>query len=382
MTNFIALKGSFLDIFQRQQGKNPIIKEVDGLRFIAIMAVLISHFSMQISKQNGLDETFIYSTPFPTFLELCGYGVNIFFFISAFILAIPFIQYHLYNGEKVVLKNYYLRRLRRLELPYFLVLVVLLLFRIIIQHEFWKDELPHFLSSVFYSHNIVYGRRSTINPVAWTLEIEIQFYVLLPIILQLFRLKNNLQRRSLIIIILLLWNFIYKYNYSFFEAQHLRFSIVAYMPVFLTGILVADYYSSLKVKAFSKFWYLDIATIVGFYLVLYQSDEFVWYKQWLEYVGYLLLFIGVFKGKISNYLFTRKTTIAIGVMCYSIYLLHYSIIVFVAEKISKKLFTYQYYKDLVIQSIIIIPAVILICSIFYLLIEKPLARHQSQQNNF
>jgi len=263
-----------------------------------------------------------------------------------------------------------------------LVLVVLLLFRIIIQHEFWKDELPHFLSSVFYSHNIVYGRRSTINPVAWTLEIEIQFYVLLPIILQLFRLKNNSQRRSLIIIILLLWNFIYKYNYSFFEAHHLRFSIVAYMPVFLTGILVADYYSSLKVKAFSKFWYLDIATIVGFYLVLYQSDEFVWYKQWLEYLGYLLLFIGVFKGKISNYLFTRKATMAIGVMCYSIYLLHYSIIVFVAEKISKNLFTYQYYKDLAIQFIIIIPAVIVICGIFYLLIEKPLARHQSQQNNF
>ena len=40
--------------------------------------------------------------------------------------------------------------------------------------------LPHLLASLGYVHNIVYGVPSTINVVAWSLEIEVQFYILAP----------------------------------------------------------------------------------------------------------------------------------------------------------------------------------------------------------
>ena len=183
---FRAMK-NLIHRFLRAKNNQPIIKEIDGLRFIAIIAVLFSHFNLQIVRLSSLDENFTYSNPVPLFLELCGNGVSIFFCISAFILSIPFIRYYLYDGQKVELKKYYWRRVKRLEIPYLLVLTILLLFRIIVQGELWKTEMPHFFSSVFYSHNIIYGRRSTINPVAWTLEIEIQFYVLLPLIIQLFK---------------------------------------------------------------------------------------------------------------------------------------------------------------------------------------------------
>lgn len=326
---------------------------------------------MQMCKINGLNEDFIYTHPIPTFLELCGYGVNIFFFISAFILAIPFINAYLYNGQKVSLKNYYVRRMKRLEVPYILVLIILLLFRIIFQQQYWKSEMPHFFSSLFYSHNIIYGRRSTINPVAWTLEIEIQFYLLLPFLLKVFKITNTNKRRILLGASILIWNFIYKYNFHFFEVYHLRFSIIAYMPVFLTGILIADFYTA-STKNFSKNFLFDVGSLIGFYLILYQSDEFVWYKQWLEFVGYILLFAGMLKGTITNYIFTQKSFMALGVMCYSIYLLHYSIIAFLAEKITKPFWQNNYYQDFALQFFLIIPAVIIICSVFYLLVEKPL----------
>ncbi len=371
MNYFSLLKTSFLNIFQRQQGTITIIPEVDGLRSIAIIAVLISHFSMQMCKINGLNDDFIYTQPIPTFLELCGYGVNIFFFISAFILSIPFINYHLYGGEKVELKNYYLRRIKRLELPYILVLIVLLLFRILFQQQYWKDEMPHFFSSLFYSHNIIYGRRSTINPVAWTLEIEIQFYLLLPLLLKVLKITNTTKRRLFLTATILIWNFLYKYNFQFFEQHHLRFSVIAYMPVFLTGILLADFYAA-STKKYGKKFLFDVASLLGFYLILYQSEEFVWYKQWLEFVGYILLCIGMFKGIITNYIFTHKAIMALGIMCYSIYLLHYSIIVFLAEKLTKPFWQNNYYEDFALQFFFIIPSVIIICSMFYLLIEKPL----------
>jgi peptidoglycan/LPS O-acetylase OafA/YrhL len=101
---FMAMK-NFIHRFLRTENNQPIIQEIDGLRSIAIIAVLLSHFSLQIVRLSGLDENFTYGNPVPLFLELCGNGVSIFFCISAFILSIPFIKYYLYGEKKVDLKN-------------------------------------------------------------------------------------------------------------------------------------------------------------------------------------------------------------------------------------------------------------------------------------
>lgn len=363
---------NWVNLFIRQGDKQVIIKEIDGLRFIAIIAVVLSHFSLQIIKQSNLPVDFEYANGVALFLELGGYGVRIFFCISAFILSIQFIKYYLYNSEKVSLKKYYFKRLKRLEIPYLLVLIILLLFRIFVQGKFWKDEMPHFFSSVFYSHNIIYDRRSTINPVAWTLEIEIQFYLLLPFLMQIFLIKNFVKRRVLLVGCVLLFALLHSIFYHYITVAHLTYSIVPYLPIFLLGILFADIYLSNKILLESKFFLWDVLGIIGFLIILYFAGYASFYKYIIEMFGYVLLFTGIFKGRILNAIFTKKIWMAIGCMCYSIYLLHYALIAFIMQHITISIFKKGYYNNLVLQGIIVLPLVLFICSIFYLIIEKPL----------
>ncbi|MCU0322829.1 MAG: acyltransferase [Chitinophagaceae bacterium] len=364
--------------FLRPQNNQPIIQEIDGLRCIAIVAVVISHLNLQIIRLSNLPEDFVYSNSVALFIELCGNGVSIFFCISAFILSIPFIKYYLYNGEKVKLQQYYWKRVKRLEIPYLLVLIVLLLFRILVQGEFWKAEMPHFFSSFFYSHNIIYGRRSTINPVAWTLEIEIQFYILLPLIIQLFRIKTTIVRRLIIVCLLVASGIIYAANDAFFIDAHLQYSIIPYLSIFLLGILMADVYLSNQQVLNSKNFLFDIGGILAFLLIIYNAGASELHIQVLEYIGYVLFFVGVFKGKLLNQIFTQKWVMAIGCMCYSIYLLHYALLYFITEKLTAQLLVSSYYKNLLIQGIVVLPMVLIGCSIFYWVVEKPLMKRRAK----
>ena len=260
-------------------------------------------------------------------------------------------------------------------MPYLLVLVILLLFRIFFEGAFWKDEMPHFISSVFYSHNIIYDRRSTINPVAWTLEIEIQFYILLPFILKLFfSIKNFVRRRIVLITVILISVLMCVLFYPAIKAAHLEYSIVTYIPVFLLGILFADIYLSHHFLIKSKYFIWDFLGIAGYLMIIYFAGYAVFYKQLIELTGYLFLFTSVFKGKILNYIFTKQIIMAIGCMCYSIYLLHYALLAFITQKITVSFFQNNYYKDLLLQGIVVLPLVLIICSIFYLVVEKPFVK--------
>lgn len=370
---------NIINLFVRKGANLTIIKEIDGLRFIAITAVVLSHFNLQIIKLSTLPPDFEYSNKLALFLELGGYGVRIFFCISAFILSIQFIKYYLYHAEKVSVKAYYAKRLKRLEIPYLLVLTVLLLFRIFIEGEFWKDELPHFISSIFYSHNIIYDRRSTINPVAWTLEIEIQFYILLPLMMLLFYIKHSLKRRLTIASLILVFTCLYTAFHSLILEAHLQYSIVPYLPIFLLGILMADIYLSYNYLLTTKQFIWDVLGITGFVLILYFAGYPILYKQIIELLGYILLFVGVFKGSILNKIFTQKIVMAIGCMCYSIYLLHYALLAFIIPNITISIFQHSYYHNLIIQAIIVLPTVLFICSIFYLIIEKPLISNKKRE---
>jgi len=366
----LPMRAMFTKLLRKTNGR-PVIKEIDGLRGLAILAVLFSHFNLHLTKASGLDETFLYSQPVSRFLELCGNGVSIFFCISAFILSIPFIEQYLYNKPAVELKQYYLRRLTRLEAPYLLVLTALFLFQILLMSESFRESLPHYISSFFYSHNIVYGRRSTINPVAWTLEIEIQFYLLLPLLVKIFLIKRVVIRRCLMLILAIASGYLYARLDNFFIHAHLQYSVFTYLPVFLIGFLLADLYLAYQhlLRQTSFVW--DAAFITGFVLIIYCNGDTRFYMQLLEYMGYPMLFIGAFKGIFSNKIFTKNWIILIGGMCYSIYLLHYAILFFLIDHVTARWLTYNYYKDLLLQGIIVLPIILLISTVFYLLIEKP-----------
>jgi hypothetical protein len=92
----------FIDLFGRVTSQGMFIPEIDGLRFVAIMGVLVYHITDSIRvKTAGM--TFAYQEQnLLNWLFLQGScGVPLFFIISGFILAIPFIKAEEVDGKTV-----------------------------------------------------------------------------------------------------------------------------------------------------------------------------------------------------------------------------------------------------------------------------------------
>ena len=109
--------------------------------------------------------------PFALNGDLPKRGVELFFAISGFILGVPFASHYISNAPKVKLKQYFLRRLTRLEPPYFLSLLVWMAAQWVSARRPVSDMLPHFAAHMVYLHNFIYGAfAGPVNGVAWSLE--------------------------------------------------------------------------------------------------------------------------------------------------------------------------------------------------------------------
>jgi peptidoglycan/LPS O-acetylase OafA/YrhL len=159
-----------------------------------------------------------------------GVGVLLFFAISGYVLALPFANTD--YTKTISLRNYYLRRLVRIEPPYFIVMTAIFLLYVFTDSHNLLRYGPHYAASMVYAHNLLLPADSGLNAVAWSLEIEVQFYLLAPLFFRVFLLSA--QRRNALLavgiilfsILPLLWNPGVRTLYS-------------YVSFFLIGVLLA-----------------------------------------------------------------------------------------------------------------------------------------------
>lgn len=158
-------------------GKEPRYRFVDGLRGIAALAVVFHHLLHNTVLEPAL------RTVLPgAFQEFCHYGANgvqVFFVISGFVIA------HSLRTTKITASaagNFILRRQLRLDPPYWatLALVLALAFAENMNPRLITEPLPNLkaiLVNAFYLQNIT--GTPPILRVAWTLCLEIQFYLVM-----------------------------------------------------------------------------------------------------------------------------------------------------------------------------------------------------------
>jgi peptidoglycan/LPS O-acetylase OafA/YrhL len=172
---------------------------INGIRFIAAMMVIIHHIEQTKFDQNipnawkTLSTTHSFYYCYPTIYIIGRLGVILFFVLSGFLITYLLLEENK-RFDKIDIKKFYIRRILRIWPLYFLIIGLALF------------VLPHI--STFSSENIIYNYRyyllfSLFSPNivwacmgnvpyashTWSIGTEEQFYIIWPILVKLFKNK-------------------------------------------------------------------------------------------------------------------------------------------------------------------------------------------------
>ena len=337
--------------------------EIDGLRAIAVGAVILYHAKIIIFGQHFLEGGFI--------------GVDIFFVISGYLITSIIYKEFISTGS-FSFKYFYERRVRRI-LPV-LIVVILISFPFA-----WMYLLPR--SFVDFSNSIIYSLGFSSNfyfhysgqeygtPGAyfkpflhtWSLSVEEQFYILFPIIfLFVFKYFRNYLLHSLVLGFLISLGFAEwtsrNYPSSSFYFIHTR------MWELLAGSILAYFEISRGHRSKSKILN-QILPVLGLALIghsiIFFNDEII-HPSFLTLspiIGVCLIIWFANKDEIITKILSSKLFVGIGLISYSLYLWHYPI------------FAFSRVTEIVLENkigkIFLIPILFILSIISYNLIEKP-----------
>jgi peptidoglycan/LPS O-acetylase OafA/YrhL len=372
-----------LNSFRRITTTGAFIPEIDGLRFIAVISVIFLHCYAEVLRRMamvanpGQNESGSTTLPMAMdnqhdLLRLLwhgGNGIVVFFAISGFILAWPFARQHLQAGRIVDLRFYFLRRLTRLEPPYIVMLLIRCLLLLAAGALTIRFLLVHLIASIFYFHNIAFGIASRIEAVSWTLEIEVQFYCLAPLLTLIYKIPRTWLRRALLISMIAGAAPLQR---AFLPGWHgpqnagaFTLSILSAIQYFLVGLLVADLYVD-GWKRIPQTWWWDVVSIPLWFLLFWlQPHTF----RFLAPLMLPIVFVGGFKGSVVPGFLRNPVITTIGGMCYSIYLTHRTTI-FVLQALLAR-FHLHFWTWLAVSLILSTLVSIAVGAVYFRLIERP-----------
>jgi peptidoglycan/LPS O-acetylase OafA/YrhL len=85
----------------------------------------------------------------------------------------------------------------------------------------------------------------------------------------------------------------------------------------------------------------------------------------------LFLYLAAFRGKVCSAIFSNRVIRNIGGMCYSMYLFHFLVIHMAKHNTWRLHLGQNFWLYYALQAALIIPAVLVCCGTFFLLVERP-----------
>ena len=331
---------------------NSNINNFDLIRLFAASQVAIIHMATHFGYSNFF---FKVIGTFP--------GVPIFFFISGFLIYRSY-ENSIKNDKKKI--HFFVNRALRIYPALFFCLIISMIIIWVSGYFGTKelniiDLLKYFIAqaSFFQFYNINYFRDygvGVINGSLWTISVELQFYILIPLI---YYFLNHFKKISVFILLLifLIFNIL---NSHFNEKDLIFFKIinVSFIPwlyMFLLGVI---FY---KFKNFSNIYKnLPISLLLMIFLISYFfTKSFGWGNQ-INPVSYFILGLLIIK------LATTSPSLSISILknndiSYGIYIFHMPVI------------NYLLYKniDYPLNFLLAIVLILLLSSISWFFIEKP-----------
>jgi peptidoglycan/LPS O-acetylase OafA/YrhL len=353
-----------LNVFEKTSSSNIQIDALDGIRGLAIIFVLLSHF-------NNYDFRVI---PGFSFSGIGKAGVYLFFVLSSFLLTNSFLIKPVSDIKKVqTYKIFFIRRFFRIFPLFTLILIISLFLSQVLHTSFSSYQIT--LSNFFYHILLQQG-----NSVLWSIPVEFKYYFVLPLVVIIFYLlfkKRTVPAIAFSTVIILLTMIIFPPAGSLENDV----SLIYYLPIFLCGSLGALLHhnfqkSLLKDKIEMKIFcegaavisfLLVLTTIPNMYSIIIGSNVSRTYfsKYFLMYgIIWTTFILGVLNGEGKlKALFSQKILRLIGICSFSIYLWHSLVMDFFMNILNQNR-TY-------IISFIIVLAISAISIFSYIYIERP-----------
>lgn len=310
------------------QKKRKYIKEIDGLRALAVIMVLAYHLKMPFAKSGLL-------------------GVTVFFVISGYLITGILIN-EIEESGGVDLKNFWLRRIRRL-LPAVLSMAVVMIFvSAVVNRVVFTKGCNDLLSAVFGYNNwwqifrkvSYFENAGAPSPFThcWSLAIETQFYLIYPILLILLSKARNRGKifaavtAVLAMISVVLMGVLYSPDGDpsrvYYGTDTRAFSL-------LIGALAAiqKEYHIIKVKLRGKLWAvigsISVLILIGMMMLISSYSSFLYYggQAIVSVLSAFVVYAVTVSRSLLNIILGSSILKWVGDRSYSIYLWHYPIIV-------------------------------------------------------
>jgi peptidoglycan/LPS O-acetylase OafA/YrhL len=296
-------------------------KEIDGLRAVAILPVLLFHVGYSVFSGGFV-------------------GVDVFFVISGYLITKILLD-DMHNG-KYSLLTFYERRIRRIVPALACVIIFVLMaspfFLPPDNYSFLPKEI---IGTLLFSSNIIsflksgyFSTDAEQRPLlhTWSLGIEEQFYIISPIVLfiafKYFRTNMKIIIIIFTILSFLMSIFLSKNNpTSSFYLLHTRYWELSFGALAAIGVFKK---SEGKIQR-------EILSAFGLFLILFavftftSKTIFPGYSAILPVFGATLVILNSQNTLIGKFLSLRPM-VFIGVISYSLYLWHWPLVVFSHDK--------------------------------------------------
>lgn len=296
--------------------------DITGLRAVAVLSVTVYHLIHTLAPQYN-------------FLQGGFVGVDIFFVISGFLMTK--IIYEGLENKKFRLWDFYVRRAKRICPALFVTVLVFMGFGYLLIGTGDLKRMANeavsglfFLSNFYFAGKSDYFANTALDQVflhTWSLSVEWQFYMFYPLILMgimKFFSKNSVKK---CIVLLTVCSLIFGIFYTNFNQKASYFLLPSRAFELLFGALA--YFYPLKIKGI-KPAVIESAglLLIVLSLVVVNSDT-GWPTVWTVlpcFAAYLCIACNNPDTLLKNTLFQK-----LGLWSYSLYLVHWPIIVFASK---------------------------------------------------
>lgn len=287
--------------------------EIDGLRALAVIPVVLFHAGLEVFEGGFI-------------------GVDVFFVISGYLIT-SILKEQIHTGEFNIFR-FYDRRIRRILPP----LIVTSILTIVIATTFTPSDIKNVGQSLvasfaFLSNYFFYLETDYFNPFnqaapllhTWSLSVEEQYYILAPFII--YYTSNLKLLKYPVIISLLLISFYSSVSLTSSNSNLSFYSLHTRAWELLFGTLLAylkyDFSEYEPDRILSEFLaFLGISSLTLSFLLFNKEIAHPSFVTIFPVVNTALLIFYSAHTKLAKKLLSNRVLVFIGLLSYSIYLLH------------------------------------------------------------